>query len=48
LIDAVSGAHVWAERYDRELRDIFAVQDELTATVAGLIEPVLLKPSSIA
>jgi adenylate cyclase len=41
LIDAVSGAHVWAERYDRELRDIFAVQDELTATVAGLIEPAL-------
>ncbi|MGE0853824.1 MAG: adenylate/guanylate cyclase domain-containing protein [Hyphomicrobiaceae bacterium] len=41
LIDAVSGAHVWAERYDRDLGDIFAVQDELTATVAGLIEPAL-------
>jgi adenylate cyclase len=41
LIDAVSGAHVWAERYDRDLSDIFAVQDELTATVAGLIEPAL-------
>src|SRR5262249_20149962 len=41
LIDAVSGAQVWAERYDRDLSDIFAVQDELTASVAGLIEPAL-------
>ena len=41
LIDAASGAHVWAERYDRDLSDVFAVQDELTATVAGLIEPAL-------
>lgn len=41
LIDAVSGAHVWAERYDRDLSDVFAVQDELTASVAGLIEPAL-------
>ena len=41
LIDTVSGAHVWVERYDRDLSDIFAVQDELTATVAGLIEPAL-------
>jgi adenylate cyclase len=41
LIDAVSGAHVWADRYDRDLRDIFEVQDEITATVAGIIEPAL-------
>jgi adenylate cyclase len=41
LIDAVSGVHVWAERYDRELSDLFAVQDELTASVAGVIEPAL-------
>jgi adenylate cyclase len=41
LIDASSGAHVWAERYDRDLSDIFAVQDEITATVAGVIEPAL-------
>jgi adenylate cyclase len=41
LIDAISGAHVWAERYDRNLSDIFAVQDEMTASVAGLIEPAL-------
>jgi TolB-like protein/Flp pilus assembly protein TadD len=43
LIDAVSGAHVWAERYDRDISDVFAVQDELTATVAGLIEPALAR-----
>jgi adenylate cyclase len=38
LIDAASGAHVWAERYDRDLSDIFAVQDEITASYlhAGL------------
>lgn len=41
LIDAISGVHVWAERYDRDLSDLFAVQDEMTASVAGLIEPAL-------
>jgi adenylate cyclase len=41
LIDAISGAHIWAERYDRDLNDIFAVQDEITASVAGIIEPAL-------
>ena len=34
LIDAKSGAHVWAERYDRSIDDIFAVQDEITLIVA--------------
>jgi adenylate cyclase len=41
LIDAASSAHVWAERYDRDLSDVFAVQDEITASVAGVIEPTL-------
>jgi adenylate cyclase len=41
LIDPTSGAHIWAERYDRDLNDIFAVQDEITASVAGVIEPAL-------
>jgi len=41
LIDAISGGHIWAERYDRDLNDIFAVQDEITASVAGVIEPAL-------
>ena len=43
LVDASTGAHIWAERYDRELADIFAVQDEITEQVAGAIEPELLK-----
>ena len=42
LIDAVSSAHLWAERYDRELTDIFAVQDEITQNVAAAIEPEIL------
>ena len=41
LIDATSGAHIWADRYDRDPGDIFAVQDEITASVAGIIEPAL-------
>jgi adenylate cyclase len=41
LIDAIAGTHVWADRYDRDLSDIFAVQDEITASVAGAIEPAL-------
>src|SRR6266403_1989431 len=41
MIDATTGAHIWAERYDRDLSDIFAVQDEITASVAGVIEPAL-------
>ncbi len=41
LIDGSTGNHLWAERYDRELEDIFAVQDEITRTVVGAIEPEL-------
>ncbi len=41
LIDATSGAHLWADRYDRGPSDIFAVQDEITASVTGIIEPAL-------
>ncbi len=39
LIDALTGRHVWAERYDRDLTDIFAVQDEITETIAGAVAP---------
>jgi TolB-like protein/Flp pilus assembly protein TadD len=42
LVDAINGTHHWAERYDRELGDIFAVQDEITRSVAAAIEPQLL------
>jgi adenylate cyclase len=41
LIDALTGAHLWADRYDRDLSDIFAVQDEITSSVAAIIEPAL-------
>ncbi len=41
LIDASTGNHVWAERYDRDLSDIFALQDEITQTIVGAIEPEL-------
>src|SRR2546421_1276331 len=41
LIEAASGAHIWAERYDRALDDIFEVQDEITLNVVGAIEPSL-------
>ena len=41
LVDAATGNHIWAERYDRELADIFAVQDEITEQVVATIEPEL-------
>src|SRR5206468_1662907 len=37
LIDAATGTHLWAERFDRELADIFAVQDEVVRTVAATV-----------
>jgi adenylate cyclase len=39
LIDASSGHHLWADRYDRGLEDIFAVQDEITRSITGAIAP---------
>jgi adenylate cyclase len=53
LIDAVTGAHRWGERYDRELKDVFAVQDEVSRTIVAILvahvnkaeaERTLLKP----
>jgi adenylate cyclase len=41
LVDAETGKHIWAQRYDRELRDIFDVQDEITGNVVASIEPYL-------
>ena len=41
LIDATTGHHVWAETYDRELQDIFELQDEITQAVVGSIHPAL-------
>ena len=41
LIDAVDDTHLWAERYDRDLEDIFAVQDDVTHAIVTTIEPHL-------
>ncbi|MBV8122271.1 MAG: adenylate/guanylate cyclase domain-containing protein, partial [Alphaproteobacteria bacterium] len=43
LIQADTGHHIMAERYDRDLTDLFDLQDEIVATIAGAIEPELLK-----
>src|SRR3954452_5981700 len=47
LIEAETGNHLWAERYDRDLADIFAVQDEITERVVAAIEPELYAAESI-
>jgi adenylate cyclase len=39
LVDATTGHHVWADRYDRALEDIFVVQDEITHSIIGAIAP---------
>ena len=42
LIDAMHGNHLWADRYDRELADIFELQDEITTRVIGSVSPQIL------
>ena len=46
LIDTKDGAHLWAERYDLALADVFAIQDEIAERVVAAIEPELLKSES--
>ena len=41
LIDATSGAHLWAERYDGDAHDVFELQDRITESVVAAIEPTL-------
>jgi adenylate cyclase len=43
LIDAVTGAHIWADRFERDLTDIFALQDGVTVAVVSAIQPKLLQ-----
>jgi adenylate cyclase len=43
LIDAVTGAHIWADKFERDLTDIFALQDELTVGVVSAVAPKLYK-----
>jgi len=42
LIDALSGTHLWADRFDGSLEDVFDLQDKVAVSVAGVIEPALL------
>jgi adenylate cyclase len=42
LVEAATGSHLWAERYDRAVEDIFAVQDEITHSIIGAIAPGIL------
>ena len=41
LINAETGHHVWAEKFDRDLSDIFALQDEITQQIASIVEPTI-------
>src|SRR5437660_2185382 len=41
LNEVATGSHIWAERYDRDLADVFAVQDEITEAIVATIEPQL-------
>jgi adenylate cyclase len=43
LIDAMTGAHIWADRFERDLTDVFALQDEVTVAVVSAIQPKLLQ-----
>lgn len=47
LIDASNGAHLWAERYDGPMEDVFALQDKIALAVAGIIEPTLQAAEAI-
>ena len=48
LIDGLSGGHLWAERYDRDLTDIFAIQDEITRTIVDQLKLRLVSDESRA
>ena len=43
LIDAITGAHIWADRFERDLTDVFALQDEIAIAVVSAIEPKMLQ-----
>jgi TolB-like protein len=47
LIDSSNGAHLWAERYDGPIEDVFALQDKIALAVAGVIEPTLQAAETI-
>ena len=43
LVDAISGAHIWADRFERDLTDVFALQDEVTVAVVSAIQPKIIQ-----
>ena len=47
LIDAATGNHIWADRFDGDLSDVFALQDEITRKVVAAVEPRLLEAESL-
>jgi adenylate cyclase len=48
LIDGATGAHLWAERYDRTMEDVFAVQDEVVHSIASTLEGRLAAAWSVS
>jgi adenylate cyclase len=47
LIDAATGHHIWAEKFDREIEDIFALQDEITRRIARTLQPELARAEEL-
>ena len=47
LNDVSTGSHIWAERYDRDFADVFAIQDEITAAIVAAIEPQLYAAENV-
>ena len=47
MIDAATGNHIWADRFDGDLSDVFALQDEITRKVVAAVEPRLLEAESL-
>ena len=48
LIDGLTGNHMWADRYDRDLEDVFAVQDELTGNIVAAVQPEMSNAEMLA
>ncbi|MGQ0641229.1 MAG: BTAD domain-containing putative transcriptional regulator [Gemmatimonadaceae bacterium] len=48
IVDAVTGYHIWSQEYDRELRDVFALQDEIARAIAGALAMKLVNVDPVA
>ena len=48
LIDGLTSNHMWADRYDRDLEDVFAVQDELTGNIVAAVQPEMSNAEMLA